>query len=338
MNGTARTGTVWELVGQTPLIELTSLSKLTGCRIYGKAEFCNPGGSVKDRAAKGIIRDAEQRGLLVPHSDPPYTIVEGTAGNTGIGLATLAAERGYKVILTMPDDQAAEKYAMLKALGAELVLGPACPFANPNHFYHRARAIAEATPRAYWANQFENPANGDFHYESTGAEIWEQTAGKVAVFTCAAGTSGTMSGVSRYLKEKNPNVRVVLADPYGSGMYCQVRTGKIENEGRSVTEGIGIMRLTANFNAARIDEAVRVSDNDMIDMLYHLARHDGLVVGTSAALNAMAAYRLGLELRGSGAVIATILCDHGTRYQSRVLNEEWLLEKGLVPKPLAPVA
>jgi cysteine synthase A len=328
-------GPVWDQVGNTPLVELTSLSKRTGCRIYGKAEFCNPGGSVKDRAAKGIIRDAEERGLLVPHSDPPYTIVEGTAGNTGIGLATLAAERGYRVILTMPDDQASEKYAMLKALGVELDLAPPCPFVNPNHFYHRAKAIAERTPRAYWANQFENPANGAFHYESTGAEIWAQTAGKVDVFTCAAGTSGTMSGVSRYLKEQNPNVRVVLADPYGSGMYCHLRTGKIESEGRSVTEGIGIMRLTTNFNAARIDEAVRIHDQDMIDMLYHLARHDGLVVGTSAALNAMAAYRLGLQRKGSGATIVTVLCDHGTRYQSRVLNDAWLAEKGLVPRELA---
>jgi cysteine synthase A len=330
-----RVGPVWDLVGNTPLVEITSLSQRTGCRIYGKAEFCNPGGSVKDRAAKGIIADAEARGLLVPHSDPPYTIVEGTAGNTGIGLATLAAERGYKVLLTMPDDQAAEKYAMLRALGVELDLAPPCPFANPNHFYHRAQRIAESMPRAFWANQFENEANGNYHYHSTGAEIWAQTGGKIDVFTCSAGTSGTISGVTRYLKDQRASVRTVLADPYGSGMYCHLTAGKIETEGRSVTEGIGIMRLTANFKAAQIDEAMRVSDREMIDMLYHLARHDGLVVGTSAALNVAAAYRLAQARQGSGAVIVTILCDHGTRYQSRVLNEAWLQEKDLVPQPLA---
>ncbi|MFZ4579516.1 MAG: cysteine synthase A [Myxococcota bacterium] len=327
------TGSVWDSVGNTPLILLKSLSDRTGCRIYGKAEFLNPGGSVKDRAAKGILRDAEQRGLLSRGG----VVVEGTAGNTGIGLATLAAERGYRVLLAMPDNQTQEKYDLLEALGVEIRMVPAVPFANPNHFYHTAKRLADETPGAYFANQFENPANGDFHFETTGPEIWAQTGGKIDVFTCSVGTSGTMSGISRYLKQQDPSVRVVLVDPHGSGMYEYLRTGAITATGSSVTEGIGIMRLTANFHAARIDDALRQSDQDMIDMLYHLARHDGLVVGTSAALNAMAAYRLALAERGSGKTFVTVLCDHGTRYQSRVLNPAWLKEKGLVPQPLADV-
>jgi cysteine synthase A len=327
------TGSVWDSVGNTPLILLKSLSDRTGCRIYGKAEFLNPGGSVKDRAAKGILRDAEQRGLLSRGG----VVVEGTAGNTGIGLATLAAERGYRVLLAMPDNQTQEKYDLLGALGVDIRKVPAVPFANPNHFYHTAKRLADETPGAYFANQFENPANGDFHFETTGPEIWAQTGGKIDVFTCSVGTSGTMSGISRYLKQQDPSVRVVLVDPHGSGMYDYLRTGAITATGSSVTEGIGIMRLTANFHASRIDDALRQSDQDMIDMLYHLARHDGLVVGTSAALNAMAAYRLALAERGSGKTFVTVLCDHGTRYQSRVLNPAWLKEKGLMPQPLADV-
>jgi cysteine synthase A len=327
------TGSVWDSVGNTPLILLKSLSDRTGCRIYGKAEFLNPGGSVKDRAAKGILRDAEQRGLLSRGG----VVVEGTAGNTGIGLATLAAERGYRVLLAMPDNQTQEKYDLLGALGVDIRKVPAVPFANPNHFYHTAKRLADETPGAYFANQFENPANGDFHFETTGPEIWAQTGGKIDVFTCSVGTSGTMSGISRYLKQQDPSVRVVLVDPHGSGMYDYLRTGTITATGSSVTEGIGIMRLTANFHASRIDHALRQSDQDMIDMLYHLARHDGLVVGTSAALNAMAAYRLALAERGSGKTFVTVLCDHGTRYQSRVLNPAWLKEKGLMPQPLADV-
>lgn len=323
-------GSVWDIVGNTPLIKIESLSKLTGCHIYGKAEFLNPGGSVKDRAAKGIIMEAERKGLLAPGG----IIVEGTAGNTGIGLTTLAADRGYKTIIVMPDNQSDEKYQLLEMLGAEVRKVAPVPFANPNHFYHTARTISESIPGALWANQFENTANGDFHYQTTGPEIWEQTKGNVDFFTCAVGTGGTMSGVSRFLKEKKSTVRTVLADPYGSGMYCHLRTGKIESEGSSVTEGIGIMRLTANFNSAQIDDAMRVTDQEMINMLFHLSEKDGLVLGTSSGLNLSAAYRLAQDNIGSGKTIVTILCDHGTRYFSRILNKKWLDEKNLTPKPL----
>lgn len=325
-----RTGRVWDLVGNTPLIRLESLSKLTGCNIYGKAEYLNPGGSVKDRAAKGIIADAEKRGLLKPGS----TIVEGTAGNTGIGIATLAAERGYKTIIVMPDNQAREKYEILEMLGAEVRKVPPVPFANQSHFYHTARTISEELAGSFWANQFNNTANGDFHYQTTGPEIWEQTGGKIDIFTCAVGTSGTMSGISRFLKEKNPKVKTVVADPLGSGIYCLIKEGKMESVGSSVTEGIGIMRMTDNYSQTKIDEALRINDQEMIDMVYHLAENDGLILGTSSGINAMAAYRMGQENAGSGKTIVTILCDHGTRYSSRLLNREWLEEKKLIPKKL----
>ena len=324
-----RTGNVWDLVGNTPLIKIESLSKLTGCNIYGKAEFLNPGGSVKDRAAKGIIADAEKRGLLKPGA----TIVEGTAGNTGIGFATLAAARGYKTIISIPDNQAAEKYEILEVLGAELVKVPAVPFANPNHFFHTAKKIAEERG-AFWGNQFENTANGDFHFQTTGPEIWSQTQGKIDYFTCAVGTSGTMSGVSRFLKSKNPGVKTVAADPMGSGIYTHIREGKLVAEGSSVTEGIGIMRITANYTQAKIDDVMRVTDQEMIDMVYHLSQSEGLVLGTSSGINVMAAYRIAQENAGSGKTIVTILCDHGTRYSSRLLNRKWLEEKNLVPKKL----
>jgi cysteine synthase A len=330
MNGV---GSVWDLVGRTPLVKLESLSKITGCHIYAKAEFLNPSGSVKDRAAKGIIRDAERRGILKPGS----VIVEGSAGNTGIGLASLAADRGYKTIITIPDNQSDEKYEMLEFLGAEVRKVPPVPFANPNHFFHQAKTLAEQIPNAFFANQFENTANGDYHFETTGAEIWEQTKGNVDIFVCAVGSSGTMSGVSRYLKAHKPAVRTVVADPLGSGMYCYLRTGKIETEGASVTEGIGIMRITENFKASRIDEVMRVSDQEMIDMVFHLAQHEGLVVGTSSGLNVSAAYRLAMDNAGSGKTIVTILCDHGTRYASRLLNRKWLEEKNLIPRKLVQV-
>lgn len=329
--GSLRTGRIWDLVGNTPLIKIESLSLLTGCNIYGKAEFLNPGGSVKDRAAKGIIADAELRGLLKPGG----TIVEGTAGNTGIGLAVLGAERGYKVILTMPDNQAAEKYELLQVLGAEVRKVPPVPFANQAHFYHQARVLTESLSNAYWANQFENPANGNFHFTTTGPEIWEQTSGKVDIFVCAMGSSGTMSGVSRFLKEKNPKVRTVVADPLGSGLYCLIKQGKMEAVGSSVTEGIGIMRVTENYKNARVDDAIRIDDQQMIDMVYHLAEKDGIFVGTSSGLNAMAAYRLAQENAGSGINIVTVLCDSGTRYSSRLLSRAWLEEKKLIPKKLA---
>lgn len=326
---TSRISTLWDSVGNTPLLRIGTLSQRTGNEILGKAEFMNPGGSIKDRAAKGMIRDAEAKGLLKPGS----TIVEGTAGNTGIGLALLGRERGYRVVVSMPDNQAKEKYEFLEAMGADVRKVPVVPFANENHFFHQARKLAEANGW-FWANQFENPANGDYHAETTGPEIWEQCEGKVDVLIASCGTSGTLSGTSRYLKEKNPKLEVILVDPYGSGLYTQVKEGKLEATGGSITEGIGIMRLTENFRRARIDDAVRVSDQEMIEMLYHLAREDALVVGTSAALNVRAAYEYAKARRGQNLRIVTFLNDHGSRYASKVFNPEFLASKGLQVRPL----
>lgn len=326
---TARISTLWDSVGNTPLLRLGTLSRRTGNEVLGKAEFMNPGGSIKDRAAKGMIRDAEAKGLLKPGS----TIVEGTAGNTGIGLTLLGRERGYRVVVSMPDNQAKEKYEFLEAMGADVRKVPVVPFANENHFFHQARRLAEEHGW-FWANQFENPANGDFHYETTGPELWEQCEGKVDVLIASCGTSGTLSGTSRYLKEKNPKLEVILADPYGSGLYTQVKEGRLEATGGSITEGIGIMRLTENFRRARIDDAVRVTDQEMVEMLYHLAREDALVVGTSAALNARAAYEYARARRGQNLRIVTFLCDHGSRYASKIFNPEFLSSKSLQVRPL----
>jgi cysteine synthase A len=313
----------------TPLLRIGSLSRATGCEILGKAEFLNPGGSIKDRAAKGMIREAESKGLLRPGG----TIVEGTAGNTGIGLGMLGRERGYRVVVTMPDNQAREKYELLDAMGVEIRKVPVVPFTDPRHYFHAARALAESEGW-FWANQFENVANGDFHYETTGPEILEQCEGRVDVLVSAVGTGGTISGVSRFLKERLPRLRVVLADPPGSGLYSYVREARLESAGSSITEGIGIMRITENFRRARVDEAVRVSDQQMIEMFHHLAREDALVVGTSAALNVRAAYELAREHQGEGLRIVTFLCDHGSRYASKILDREFLSSKQLVPRPL----
>ncbi len=318
---------LWDSVGNTPLLRIGSLSKATGNEILAKAEFMNPGGSIKDRAAKGMIRAAEAAGLLTPGA----TIVEGTAGNTGIGLGLLGVERGYKVVVTMPDNQSREKYELLEAMGVDVRRVPVVPFANPNHFFHAAKTLADANGW-FWPNQFENPANGDFHAETTGAEIWAQCEGRVDVLVSAVGTGGTLGGVSRYLKAKNPKLRVVLADPAGSGLFCYVREGKVEGSGSSITEGIGIMRLTENFRRAQVDEAMRVSDQQMIDMLYHLARHDALVVGTSAALNVRGAFEVAKRVKGQR--IVTLLCDHGSRYASKVFNPEFLASKNLSVSPL----
>ena len=233
----------------------------------------------------------------------------------------------------MPDNQAREKYDFLEAMGVEVRKVPAVPFSNPNHFFHSARVLSEENGW-FWANQFENTANGDFHYETTGPELWEQCEGKLDVLVCAVGSGGTISGVSRYLKEKNPALRVVLVDPLGSGLYCYVREGKMESTGSSITEGIGIMRLTENFRHARVDEAMRLTDQDMIEALYHLAREDALVVGTSAAINVRAAYEIARRHRGEGLRIVTFLCDHGSRYTSKVFNPEFLASKQLAVKPL----
>lgn len=314
---------------KTPLLKIESLSKLTGCEIYGKAEFLHIGGSVKDRAAFGIIEAAEKSGELKPGG----TIVEGTAGNTGIGLATIAAQKGYKCVIVMADNQSQEKYQTLRALGVELVTVPSVPFANPGHFYHTAQKIAQERG-AFWANQFENIANYRTHFKTTGPEIWEQTGGKVDCFLAAAGTGGTIGGVSRYLKEKKPSVHIRLVDPMGSGLYSYVKTGEIKSSGSSITEGIGIMRITENFKAAQLDDVMQITDQQMISMLYHLSKHDGLLVGTSAALNVAAAYQYGLENKGKGLKIVTMLCDSAMRYASKVFNPDFLREKGLTPESL----
>jgi cysteine synthase A len=324
------TGNVSQSVGQTPLIHLKSISALTGCEIYGKAEFLNPGGSVKDRAALGIIEAAEKSGQL----QPGMTIFEGTAGNTGIGIATIAAQKKYSCVIVMPDNQAVEKFQTLEALGAKVIKVAPVPFANPNHFYHTAKKLAEDTAHSFWANQFENTANSDQHYRTTGSEIWDQTQGRLDYFVAATGTGGTISGVSRYLKEKNANIKIVLADPMGSGMHSYFQTQEIKSSGSSVTEGIGIMRLTANFKLAKIDDSVQVEDQKMINMMYHLAKNEGLLVGTSAALNVYAAYLIGLRHKGEAKTIVTVLCDSALRYQSRVFNPDWLAKNNLNPLPI----
>lgn len=319
----------WDLVGNTPMVRIPSLSEATGCEILAKVEYNNPAGSIKDRAAKQIILEAEAQGRL----KKGMTIYEGTAGNTGIGLAALAIPRGYKVVITMPSNQAPEKFKMLEALGAEVRAVAPCPFADPKHFFHQARAFAEADSRGFWANQFENLANYRAHYTTTAPEIWEQTQGGLTSFVCASGTGGTIGGVSRRLKELNPQIETVLVDPFGSGLFSYVTSGEIRSTGTSVTEGIGIMRLTENFKMAQIDHALQISDNDMISMLYHLAKADGLFVGTSAALNVAAAYKL--AQRKKHQMIVTILCDSGTRYQERILSQDWLKEKNLTVSQLA---
>lgn len=322
---------IQDIVGQTPLLYLPSLSQKSGCHIYAKAEYLNPGGSVKDRTALGIIQDAEKRGAL----RSGMTIVEGTAGNTGIGLATIAAQRGYSCLMVLPNNQSIEKYQTLAALNVEVITVPPCPFADQNHFYHQARRISESDPQKYfWANQFENTANFQIHYKTTGPEIWQQANQEVDIFCAAVGTGGTLAGVSKYLKEKNPNCEVVLLDPLGSGLYEYIKHGQIKSMGSSVTEGIGIMRLTENFKQAKVDEALQINDDQMISMLYYLAKHEGLLIGTSAALNVHGAYQLALKNKGSGKHIVTILCDSALRYQSKVFNSEWLKEKNLTPSDI----
>ena len=322
--------TVWDAVGNTPLLRIGSLSARTGCEILAKAEFMNPGGSIKDRAAKSMIAAAEASGALKPGG----TIIEGTAGNTGIGLAMLGRARGYRVIVTMPENQAREKFELLEAMGAEIVKTQVVPFANPQHFFHQAKTIAEANGY-WWANQFENTANADVHAATTGPELIAQAGGPIDVMVASAGTGGTIGGVSEALKAHRPETRILLADCGGSGLYNYVTHGEMKSEGSSITEGMGIMRVTANFRRAKIDDAVQISDQAMIEMLYHLAREDGLVVGTSAALNVRAAYDLALQHRGSGMRIVTLLCDHGSRYTSKIFDAAFLASKNLVPRPLA---
>jgi len=313
-------------VGNTPLIEIESLSAATGCTILGKAEFLNPGGSVKDRAALYMVLEAEKAGLLKAGG----TIVEGTAGNTGIGLSLVANARGYRSVIVMPSNQSPEKIDLLRTLGAEVELTSPAPFASPDNYYHVARRRAEEIENAFWANQFENISNSEAHYQTTAPEIWRQAGGDLDGVVMSSGTGGTIGGVTAYLKEQNSQITTYLIDPTGSGLYSYLTTGEFKAEGNSITEGIGINRATANFKRAKLDGAFRGSDRQVIEMSQYLLKHDGLFVGSSAALNVVGAVKLARKL-GKGHTIATILCDGGGRYQSRMYNPEWLAEKGLTP-------
>ncbi|HEY9794013.1 MAG TPA: cysteine synthase A [Leptolyngbyaceae cyanobacterium] len=313
-------------VGNTPLIRLNSFSDETGCEILGKAEFLNPGGSVKDRAALYIIKDAEEKGLLKPGG----TVVEGTAGNTGIGLAHICNAKGYKCLIVIPDTQSQEKMDALRTLGAEVRPVPAVSYKDPNNYVKLSGRLAEEMENAIWANQFDNLANRQSHYETTGPEIWEQTNGKVDAWVSATGTGGTFAGVSLYLKEKNPNIKAILADPMGSGLYSYVKTGEINIQGSSITEGIGNSRITANMEGVPIDDAIQVGDREAVRVIYQLLRKDGLFMGGSVGINVGAAVALAKQM-GPGHTIVTVLCDGGARYQSRLFNQEWLESKGLLP-------
>jgi cysteine synthase len=312
-------------VGNTPLIRLDSFCAETGCEILGKAEFLNPGGSVKDRAALYIIEQAEQQGLLKPGG----TVVEGTAGNTGIGLAHICNAKGYKCLIIIPDTQSQEKIELLRTLGAEVRPVPAVPYKNPDNYVRLSGRVAEELENAIWANQFDNLANRQAHYETTAPEIWAQTDGKVDAWVAATGTGGTYAGVSLFLKEKNPGIKCVLADPMGSGLYSYAKTGEIKLEGSSITEGIGNSRVTANMADVPIDDAIQVADPEAIRVVYQLLRQDGLFMGGSVGINVGAAVALARQL-GAGHTIVTVLCDGGARYQSRLFNREWLAEKGLL--------
>ena len=311
-------------VGETPLIRLHGLSELTGCEILGKAEFMNPGGSVKDRAALGILLEAEQEGLLKPGG----TVVEGTAGNTGIGLAHLCNARGYKALIVIPDTQSAEKIGLLRSLGAEVRTVPAVPYRDPNNYVRLSGRIAAEIPGAVWANQFDNLANRRAHFNSTGPEIWRQTAGKVDAWVAATGTGGTYAGVALYLKQQNPQVQCVLADPHGSALYSWAKGGELAMEGSSITEGIGNSRVTANLEGAPIDDAVRIDDQSALDTIYELLWREGLFLGGSVGINVAGAVETARRL-GPGHTIVTVLCDSGDRYRSRLYDGDWLATKGL---------
>ncbi len=313
-------------IGNTPLIELPKLSAAIGRRILGKAEFLNPGGSVKDRAARGIVDDAERTGRLLPGG----TIVEGTAGNTGIALALLANARGYRSVIVVPDDQSPEKIGLLHTFGADVRVVPAVPFANPENYYHVAKRIAQEIPGAVWADQFDNVANKRAHYETTGPEIWAAAGTELGAFVAACGTGGTLAGTAQFLKERNPAVRTVLCDPYGSALYAFVKTGELAVEGDSNAEGIGIKRITKNFAGALVDDALRVDDRTMVEMAAWLLREEGIYVGGSAALNVAGAARFARSLP-PGSTVATIVCDGGDRYRSRLWNDAWRAENDCTP-------
>jgi cysteine synthase A len=311
-------------VGNTPLLRLGRLCDETGCEILAKAEFLNPGGSVKDRAARFILEDAERQGRLAPGG----TVVEGTAGNTGIGLAHICAARGYRCIIVIPDNQSPEKLDLLRTLGAEVRPVPPKPYKDPDNYQKIAGRLADELPGAIWANQFDNTANRQAHYATTGPEIWAETGGRVDAFVCATGTGGTLAGVARYLKERDPRVRIVLADPMGSALYNWVKRGELLAEGSSITEGIGTTRITANLEGTPIDDAVQVDDPACVAMVYRLLREEGLFVGGSSGINLAAAVQVAREL-GPGHSIVTLLCDRGGLYAGRLFNPEWLRDKGL---------
>ena len=320
-------------IGNTPLIRLQRASEATGCTILGKAEFLNPGGSVKDRAALYIIKDAEERGLLRPGG----VVVEGTAGNTGIGLALVGNARGYRTVIVMPETQSQEKKDMLRLCGADLRLVPAAPYSNPNNYVRFSGRLAEELAKsepngAIWANQFDNTANRRGHYETTGPEIWEQTGGKIDGFTCSVGTGGTLSGVGIALKERNPNCKIYLSDPMGSGIFSWYEHHEFKPQGNSITEGIGNNRETKNLEGFRPDGQYQITDEEMLPVLFNLIQEEGLILGGSTGINICGAVRLAREL-GPGHTIVTVLCDSGTRYQSKLFNPDFLRERSL---PLPP--
>ena len=320
---------VLECIGNTPLVRLAAASAATGCEILGKAEFMNPGGSIKDRAALGIVRAAEASGELRPGG----TIVEGTAGNTGIGIAMVANALGYRTVIVMPDTQSKEKIDTLRAYGADLHLVPAVPYRNPENYVHVSQRLADQLATtdpagAVWANQFDNTANRDFHAVTTGPEIWNQTEGKVDGFVCAVGTGGTLAGVASALRTRKPGVSIALSDPAGSGLYHYYANGEIRVEGNSITEGIGNGRITGNLQDVAIDHAFRIEDSESIPIVFRLLREEGLLLGGSSGVNVAGAIRLAREL-GPGHVIVTILCDSGLRYRGKLFNRDFLVSKGL---------
>ena len=325
--------TVLDAIGNTPLIRLQRASEATGCEILGKAEFMNPGQSVKDRAALGIIRDAQAKGLLKPGG----RIVEGTAGNTGIGLAMVASALGYKTTIVIPRTQSQEKKDAIRLLGAELVEVDAVPYSNPDNYVRYSGRLAEelslTEPNgAIWANQFDNVANREAHYRTTGPEIFAQTGGAVDGFICAVGSGGTLAGVAAALRERKPGVKIGLADPYGASLFSWYKDGELKAEGTSISEGIGQGRVTANLEDLAVDFPFRVTDEEMLHVIYDLVQYEGLCLGGSSGVNIAGAIKLAKEL-GPGHTIVTILCDHGSRYQSKLFNPEFLAEKGLPTPP-----
>ena len=320
---------VLDAIGNTPLIRLARASEATGCEILGKAEFMNPGQSVKDRAALYIMRDAERRGLLKPGG----RIVEGTAGNTGIGLAMVASASGYKTTIVIPRTQSQEKKDAIRLLGAELVEVDAVPYSNPENYVRYSGRLAEELNAkepagAVWANQFDNVANRQAHVETTGPEIWDQTDGKVDGFICAVGSGGTLAGIAEALRARNPKVAIGLADPHGAALYSYFTDGELKSEGTSISEGIGQGRITANLEGLKIDHAYRIGDEEMLLAIYDMVEHEGLVMGGSTGINVAGAIRMAKDL-GPGHTIVTILCDQGSRYQSKIYNPQFLKERGL---------